>query len=179
MTHLIPMSEAESGFEVPKRKKPVKLSDRSREYLKSRGYMVTFVERSYEIKKRVKGELTGESYWQKFDAFNVADLLAIKVGEPGTLYIQTTAASHAAEHKNTILGEMATRPILQTGNRIHLHAWKKKTVNKREVWVVQVWDCTLDEKMRVYFRELGVANDIDSGTKESASLFSDDPDDLF
>lgn len=177
MSHIIPMSEKQAGVEK-KRKKPTKLSDRSREYLKSLGYSTTFVERSYEIKKRENGVPTGETYWQKFDAFNIADILAIKIEEPGTLYVQSTDHTSAARHKNTILGEMATRLLLQTGNRIHLHVWKKRTVQKREIWTVQVLDCTIDDKMRVYFRELGVSNDVDLQARSVGTLFPD-PDDDF
>ena len=62
----------------------------------------------------------------KRDLWNFADLVAVKIGEQGTLYIQTTTADHAQDRIQKIAGIVEARTILAGGNRIHVHGWKQK-----------------------------------------------------
>jgi hypothetical protein len=89
-------------------------TQRSLKRLRDEGYTVAITER-----------------WNPFarvrqDLFGFADLLAMKSGE--ILAVQTTTASHFAEHRRKINSEARTQTWLAAGGRIQLHGWNKSKV---------------------------------------------------
>jgi hypothetical protein len=130
----------------PKRKKPVSLTIRSRKYLEQHGYITSLVERSVDVPK-FPGST--ERFRNKFDCFGFADLVAVHPEKPGTLYIQVTDHSHAAEHRKKMLLESKVPIILQASNRIQLHLWKsskrkgiKRWCLKSQTAILNQWEGT-------------------------------------
>jgi hypothetical protein len=123
-------------FDVEKkRKKPVMLTGRSRKFLERCGFIVALVERNLNV-PRPGGQ---PNFRNKFDAFGIADLIAVKADVTGTLYIQTTDFSHGAEHKEKILAAKASPVLLSAANRIELHLWKSVKKQGRKLWRMQVY----------------------------------------
>lgn len=128
-----------------KRKKPVMVTGRSRKFLEEQGYIVALVERTVNVPRKDEESKPGfkKRFINKFDAFGFADLIAVRAGDVGTLYIQTTTASHQAERRTKILDLGVTKLILQSQNRIVVHGWKKKQQRGVERWIVIVSECKL------------------------------------
>lgn len=97
---------------IKKRKKPATLKSFSAKLMRVRGWIVGDVER----------HAAGFS----FDLFGIADLLAFRPPETGSVLIQVTACSHAADHRTKMLASPNTKPWLLCGNRIFLHLWEKR-----------------------------------------------------
>lgn len=161
--------------ELPKKKraKPVTMTARSMTYLKKQGYLVALVERSIDVPRFGKGFKPGDRFRNKFDAFGFADLIAVKPGTIGTLYVQTTTADHQAERRVKILEAVATRTILECKNRIVVHGWSKKGARgAAKLWQVTVAEClVVNDKLQ--FDNLAVVKVEDSG-KEAKGLFSEE-----
>lgn len=119
---------------APKRKKPVMLTGRSRKFLERSGFVVSLVERNLNIPR--KGM---ENFRRKFDAFGIADLIAVNPEVEGTLYVQVTDFSHGSEHKEKIRAAKASPILLSASNRIELHLWKASKKQGRKIWKLQVW----------------------------------------
>jgi len=62
---------------------------------------------------------------QRKDAFGFADIIACKIGVPGTSYIQATSGSNAAARLIKIRGIAQAGIVLASGNRIVIHGWRK------------------------------------------------------
>ncbi|HEX5433529.1 MAG TPA: hypothetical protein VFY05_04775 [Candidatus Angelobacter sp.] len=114
-------------------KKRFNASQASGKFLKSQGYAVQNVEQTIRWpKKNGRRDEHGRPLeWEmvKKDLWGFADLVAVKIGEKGTIYIQTTTADHAQDRIQKIAGIVEARTILDGGNRIHVHAWKQKGGN--------------------------------------------------
>ncbi len=57
------------------------------------------------------------------DAFGLADIISIRTGGPGTLYIQATSWSNHAARRKKALESPNLRPLLQDGNRFVIWSW--------------------------------------------------------
>lgn len=135
---------------APKRKKPVMLTGRSRKFLEQSGFLVSLVERNLNIPRPG----SQENFRRKFDAFGIADLIAVKAEVAGTLYIQVTDFSHGAEHKEKILAAKASPVLLQAQNQVHLHLWKAFRKNGRKLWKLHVYSlCENTNIDEVYFSD--------------------------
>jgi hypothetical protein len=135
---------SEEQQEKKKRAKPVTMTARSMKYLKEQGYLVALVERSIDVPRFGKGFKPGDRFRNKFDAFGFADLIAVKPGTIGTLYVQTTTADHQSERRTKILEALATKTILECRNRIVVHGWSKKGARGMpKLWSVTVAECLI------------------------------------
>ena len=107
-------------------------------YLREQGYTVAKVEQRLQIPDK---DNPGRLIPVTRDAFNIADLIAVKIGEPGTLYVQTTTGSNASARIVKINENPAMDVILKSGNRIHVHGWAKRGPRgARKLWTVKVYD---------------------------------------
>lgn len=130
-----------------KRKKPVMLTARSRKFLEREGWLSALVERTVDVPKFQNGRPTGERFRNKFDCFGFADLVAVKPGHPGTLYIQVTDHSHHAERREKIIAASAAPVIIASGNGIVVHSWdSKKPRGRPKLWRLRVQQAELIER---------------------------------
>lgn len=58
------------------------------------------------------------------DLFGFADLLAVKAGEVGALFVQCTSVDHISHRLQKIKDEPRARTVLLSGNRILLVGWR-------------------------------------------------------
>lgn len=108
------MSEAPAK---PKRRKPIRLSEKTKQFFEKTGWVVGFVERF------VKPPPPRKPF--KLDLFGFADQMAWKVGRPGMVALQTCAMSDKAAHIAKILDNPKARNFLLDGDsrRIGLVCW--------------------------------------------------------
>lgn len=85
--------------------------ERSLKYLRDNGYKAGVVERYNSF------------IHQRFDLFNIIDIIAIKDGE--TLGVQTTTHNSASAHRKKIREEPLLQDWLRAGNKFELHIWRK------------------------------------------------------
>lgn len=136
---------------MEKKKKRFNAQTYSTKYLKDHGYAVQNVEQTirHPSKNTRRDERGRPLDWEMFkrDLWNFADLIAVKIGESGCLFVQTTTHENAEARMQKIAGIVEVRTILQAGNRIHVHGWKqtggKKGVPKKRHLVVN--QITFDE----------------------------------
>lgn len=96
-------------------------TQRSKEFLESRGYLVAVVEK-WNPHARVRQDL-----------FGFIDLLAVKEGE--TLAVQTTSRSNMSSRARKIAEHENTPTVRRAGWGIEIHGWAKDT---RGRWNVKV-----------------------------------------
>lgn len=73
------------------------------------------------------------------DAFGFGDLLAAKVGVPGSTLVQTTSGSNVAARIAKIKGIAEAGIWMAAGNRIEVHGWRKVGERgKRKLWECRV-----------------------------------------
>jgi len=154
-----------------KRAKPVTMTKRSMDYLRKDGYSVAIVERWFDFPERKNGFPTGKMIKQRMDAFNFADLIAVKPGIPGTLYVQTTSRDNQAARRAKILEAEAVPAIIKSGNRVQVHGWALAGARgARKLWKVSVWRGYLDDIGNVQF-EPESEKELDETGEEVESLF--------
>jgi hypothetical protein len=111
---------------------------RSLKKLRSEGWLVCNVEKWIaQIKQRK-------------DAFGFGDLLAVKVGVPGALLVQTTSGSNSASREAKVRASAEAGIWLAAGNRIEVHGWSKRGgVGKRKLWQCRCIDVRFDKPKAV------------------------------
>jgi hypothetical protein len=69
----------------------------------------------------------------------------LKLGEMGTLYVQTTTVSNQQERIKKILQNPILTLLLSTGNKVHVHGWSKKhdKAKNRDTWQLTIHEMTL------------------------------------
>jgi hypothetical protein len=155
-----------------KRAKAVTMTKRSMDWLRSQGYSVAIVERWFDFPERKNGFPTGKLIKQRMDCFGFADLVAVKPGIPGTLYVQTTSRDNQAARRAKILEADAVPAILKSSNRVHVHGWAKGGARgERKLWKVSVFSGYLDDIGNVQFRQ-ELEKELDEDGQEAQSLFS-------
>lgn len=78
------------------------------------------------------------------DLFGFADVLAVHE-DWGHLYVQTTSGSNFSARIKKCLESEAVRVILQGGDRVVVHGWRKLKRNGRQVWVPKIAEIKMDE----------------------------------
>lgn len=107
----------------------------TRELLQADGYAVDITERWLPRGKTTK------------DLFGFADMVAVKEGEVGTLYVQATTIEHMTDRLEKIRREPRARTVLLSGNRILLVGWRlaKALPGSRGEWIHRLrWIQTQD-----------------------------------
>ncbi len=107
---------------------------RSRDWLKSHGWIYATTEQTVRIPSKVR-----PGTWEMFkrDLFNFADLVGVKVDCLGTTYFQVTSSSNKAARQQKIESTPAVPMILRAGNTIELHCWGKKGARgARKLWTL-------------------------------------------
>lgn len=99
-------------------------TQRSMKLLRQRGYTARIVE--YFLAPANK----------RIDLFGFGDILACKVGETGSLIVQTTTASHISDRIKKAEALDAYRVWLMCGNKVEFHGWKKDLKTNR--WVCRI-----------------------------------------
>lgn len=136
---------AEGNEPKKKRKKPVTMTKRSMDFLRDQGYEVAIVERWFDFPERKNGFPTGKTIKQRMDCFGFADLVAVHVDKPGTLYVQTTSRDNQAARRDKIRQSRSIVPILRSGNRVHVHGWAKGGARgARKLWKVSIFEARLE-----------------------------------
>lgn len=98
-------------------------TQRSLTHLRSNGFTACVVEKWIPQIRRRK------------DAFNFADIIAVKVGQIGTTYVQTTSGSNVSSRVSKIQGTAEAGIVLASGNRIVVHGWRRVGARgKRKLW---------------------------------------------
>jgi hypothetical protein len=147
------MSQQKLFEEEPKkRKKPVMLTGRSRKFLERSGFIVALVERSLDVAKD-KSNPFGPRFRNKFDAFSVADLIAVRPDTIGTLYIQVTDFHNAQPHKEKMLAAKAVPILLSASNRIELHLWKSSKQSGQKLWKLHIYKMDQSRADGVFFMD--------------------------
>lgn len=103
---------------------------RSLEKLRSEGWTVCAVERWIPTTPAgYKGPMI------RRDAFNFADLLAVKVGTVGATLVQVTTGDNHAARLQKIRQSAEAGIWMAAGNSIEVHSWSKKgKAGKRKLW---------------------------------------------
>lgn len=117
-------------------KKATKTSptQRTLKYLRDLGYSVDKVEHWNAFARR------------RVDAFDFIDILALKLGSPGVLGVQTTTTSNmgARVRKAKIIPEM--KLWIQCGNPLWIIGWSKKGPSgKQKLWTASIKELTVDD----------------------------------
>ena len=120
---------------------------RSLDYLRKAGYSACVVEKWVPSGPAgFKGPIITR------DAFNFGDILAVRVGMPGALLVQTTTGSNAAARVDKIRGIAEAGIWLAAGNQIHVHSWRKRgDRGKRKLWdcvVIPILPPEVEKQMR-------------------------------
>jgi hypothetical protein len=158
--------------EKKKRKKSTTMTKRSLDYLRDQGYEVAVVERWFDFPERKNGFPTGKMIKQRMDCFGFADLVAVHMDKPGTLYIQTTSRDNQAARRQKILESRSIVPILRSGNRVHVHGWAKGGARgARKLWKVSIFEAKL-ESSGIKFYPAGEREFSDDGAPE-VNLFTE------
>lgn len=97
-------------------------SKRSLDLLRKQGYIVQVVEKWNAFSRT------------RIDLFGFIDIVAIKEGVKGVLGVQSTSYANRGARIKKIISIPASKIWLSTGNKILVHAWKKKKVGNRELW---------------------------------------------
>lgn len=72
------------------------------------------------------------------DLFGFADIVAVRPGISGTLYIQCCEGSSHAARREKILGVEAARTVIDAGNKVEVWSWAKRgDRGKRKVWTLR------------------------------------------
>jgi hypothetical protein len=104
-------------------------SARSKKLLGEEGYEVGLVEQTIR--------LPGGRVFKR-DLFGFADHAAVKAGEPGTLYVQTTSGSNHAARREKALSLKSVAIVLAAGNRVEIWSWSKRGARgKRKTWTAR------------------------------------------
>ena len=127
-----------------KRKKPVSATQKSLKWLREQGYTAWVVEQNVHFFNKE----TKRMEMFKRDAWNIADIIAIRAGEAGTLYVQTTTTGHGADRVAKIKANPVASLLLQTGNRIHVHGWALRGKRgARKLWEMKTYDLATDTEV--------------------------------
>lgn len=153
-------------------KKRFSASAWSMKWLRDHGYTVTKVEQdaSFPDKKAKPCPVcqTRKTIPFKRDAWNLADLIAVKVGEMGTAYIQTTTVAHQKDRIAKILAIDVVPILLNTGNRVWVHGWSKK---KNKAKGIDTWQLTIHE-ITLWPNGQITAQKVQGDESEDTNLFS-------
>lgn len=143
----------------------------SAKWLRKQGYQCESTEQTVRIPdNETPRDATGRpTKWKMFkrDLFNFCDLLAVKHGEPGTTYIQTTTAKNVNARLEKIAGIVVVRPIISSGNRVHVHGWKERGGRgKPRSWQLTITEVTFDEDGLMQTKTINNETIDDPGTQE-------------
>ena len=144
----------------------------SAKWLRKQGYQCESTEQTVrapdlEAPKDANGRPTKWKVWKR-DLFNFCDLLAVKYGENGTTYIQTTTAKNVNARLEKIAGLAVVRAIVKAGNRVHVHGWKEcGGRGKPKSWQLTITDVTFDEDGIMETKTIDSVSFADPGTKET------------
>jgi hypothetical protein len=146
----------------------------SAKWLRKQGYECESTEQTVRIPdNEAPRDATGRpSKWKMFkrDLFNFCDLIAIKYGETGTTYIQTTTAKNVNARLEKIAGIAVVRPIIKAGNHVHVHGWKELGgKGKPRSWHLTITEVTFDEDGLMQTKLLDAETIADPGTTERQS----------
>lgn len=93
-----------------------------------------------------KTEVWNQWAKRRLDLFNFADIVAVYPNRAGTTYIQVTTGAHVSERKQKILNNKYALSVLQAGNVIEIHGWRKVGAKgKRKMWDVRVESVNKEE----------------------------------
>ena len=112
-------------------------TSRSIKLYKDRGYIVGIVESYNSFTHKRK------------DLFNFADMVAVRPGQPGTTYIQTTSGSNVSSRVSKLISDpevsKRVRSVLLSFNTVHINGWRKlkKKVNRKS-WQVKILSIEID-----------------------------------
>jgi hypothetical protein len=130
--------------EKKKRKKPVSATQKSLKWLRDQGYTAWVVEQNVHFFNKE----THRMEMFKRDAWNIADIIAIRSGDSGTLYVQTTTTGHGADRVAKIRANPIASLLLTTGNRIHVHGWAKRGARgAQKLWTLKIYDLATDTEV--------------------------------
>ena len=130
-----------------KRKTPFSATQYSMAWLRKNGYSVDKTEQTVRWPNPA---FPGTFKIVKKDLFGFCDIAAVKSGEPGTTYVQTTSdegGGHSGARVEKIAGIPVAYIILRAGNRIHVHGWSKRGPRgKPKFWKLKRIEITLDSE---------------------------------
>jgi hypothetical protein len=95
-------------------------TQRSLNLLRERGYLPYITETWNPYSKR------------RNDLYGFADIVAIKVGEPGVLAVQTTSGTNLSARIKKAESLSAFRLWLAAGNPVEFHGWRKLLTGKKQ-----------------------------------------------
>lgn len=122
----------------------------SAKWLRKQGYQCESTEQTVrapdmEAPRDPSGKPSKWKVWKR-DLFNFCDLLAVKHGEHGITFVQTTTSNHVEERLQKIAGIPVVRAIIGAGNRVHVHGWKQcGGKGKPKSWQMKITQVTFDE----------------------------------
>ena len=107
-------------------------TQRSLKLLRDRGYICGISEKWIPASPAgFKGPIVRSDLW------GFADICAVKIGVPGTTYVQTTSGSNVSARVEKIKGLAAAGIVKASGNKIVVHGWR--TVGERGKR--KLWEC--------------------------------------
>lgn len=109
-----------------KRKKPQSTVAKTLAYLRACFFVAQKVEQPVFTTPRKDGK-SPLSPMVRRDLFGFADVAALGLGMPGTLYVQCGAASAARSKVEGLLDNPVVETALLAGNTIEVHGWKPET----------------------------------------------------
>lgn len=116
-------------------------ASRSLKHLRQEGWpLVQVVERWIPQAKRRR------------DLFGFADILAVHETW-GHLYVQTTSGSNFLARIDKCLESDAVKIILEGGNRVVVHGWRKLKRNGRKIWIPRIAEIKMDKFGVLYYEE--------------------------
>jgi hypothetical protein len=149
----------------------ITMTKRSLDWLKRDGYTVAVVEKWISYPERKNGCPTGKTLRIKQDAYGFCDIIAVKPGIPGTLYVQTTSRDNQAARRAKILEAEAVPAIIRSGNTVHVHGWALAGARgARKLWKVSIWRGYLDKIGNVQFEPVE-EKELDEDGEEVQTLF--------
>ena len=95
-------------------------TSRTLRYLRKQDYKCGIVERYNQYTK------------QRYDLFNIFDIIAYRVHDKEILGVQSCAGSGFNEHDKKILANENTKGWLDAGGKIMLIAWRKLKTKKKD-----------------------------------------------
>jgi hypothetical protein len=112
--------------------------------------MTTPTQRSLSLLRKEGFTVAVVEHWNMFakirqDLFGFADLLAFRVGQPGSMLVQTTTASNASARRAKIHKNVTALEWLMAGNWIRLDKWAERGARgKRKTWTAESEYITID-----------------------------------
>lgn len=119
-------------------------TERTLRWLRADGWMVAVVEKWVPRTPR-KGAASAGPAGIRVDLFGCFDVVAVKLLEGGTLYVQTTTRAHLKERVEKVKRRRAAYVAALAGNQVWVLGWRRVVRRGREVWEPDVVELGPDD----------------------------------